>query len=260
MSDHVNAPLPGAGPLAGPLPPRWLTIVHPPRELAAADALAQRLRTEPGNVTMLGLSKTVVADLLAHRPEIVVVSYRLATFDLPRLCRDVRSSLDAPLVVVTAGATADREAMDDMVVAALDAGADEVVADAAATRVLLARLRAVARGRPPVVRAPRPLTVGDVSIDADDHLVYIAGTVTKVRPIHFRLLLVLARHAGATLGPERLLREVWGAANDAVDTRRIRIAVSRLRQTLGEGPLRPVIETVAHVGYRLVVPGPAATG
>jgi two-component system KDP operon response regulator KdpE len=229
-----------------------VVIVHSSAAPESAWHVAHQLGAVPIEVALVDVSKTAVGTIAEHDPDAIVVAHAVHTFDLHRLCRDIRQSVDRPMVVVASPAPA-----DDLVVETLESGADDVVAAGVATHVLVARLRAATRGRPrPEPEPPGPIVVGDVAIDPVGHAVRIGGEVAAVRPIHFQLLLVLARHAGAIVGPEQMLREVWGAASGAVDHRRIRIAISRLRQTLGSGPLRPVIETVASFGYRLIVPMP----
>ena len=97
------------------------------------------------------------------------------------------------------------------------------------------------------------MAMGDVVIDLDAHALYIAGVPAKCPPVQFLLLAVLAKQANRVVDRDSLLSKVWGARPDSVDPRRLRIAISTLRHLLGGGPNRPQIETISHVGYRLVV-------
>ena len=135
----------------------------------------------------------------------------------------------------------------------LDAGADDFLTTSTPKEVLFARIRAALRRRSAQTIAPSRLTVGDVQIDLRAHALFIAGLPVKCSPLQFLLLVVLARRSNQVVERDTLLANVWGAAPDTVDPRRVRIAVSVLRRVLGSGPERPRIETVSHIGYRLAV-------
>ena len=71
-------------------------------------------------------------------------------------------------------------------------------------------------------------------------------------PIEFRLLQCLARHGGAAVSREHLLRHVWGYSPHAM-TRTIDTTVRRLRKKIEPDPARPrFLLTTYGVGYRLV--------
>jgi two-component system KDP operon response regulator KdpE len=76
-------------------------------------------------------------------------------------------------------------------------------------------------------------------------------------PKEYRLLQLLAQHAGNVVNHQFLLKEVWGSPH-LHDTHYLRIFVRKLRQKIEADPTQPrILLTELGVGYRLVVPEPA---
>ena len=72
------------------------------------------------------------------------------------------------------------------------------------------------------------------------------------RPIEYRLLAVLVRHAGKVLTHRQLLQEVWGPAQ-VEQTHYLRVYMANLRRKLEADPARPrFLLTEPGVGYRLL--------
>ena len=226
-----------------------VAVVHAAGENPAP--LLERLRDVAPEFNSVAVGRAMLDRLLALGPGVVVLAHMVMEFDLVRVCRDIRDTIAAQIVVVADEAEADDESLQ---IATLDSGADDFVSRSLSTPVLSARIRAALRRQKGVVTARRPrITMGDVVLDLDAHALYVAGEAVRCPPVQFLLLAVLARQPNRVVDRDSLLSTVWGAQPDSVDPRRLRIAVSVLRGVLGTGPARPRIETISHVGYRLVV-------
>ena len=104
----------------------------------------------------------------------------------------------------------------------------------------------------PVVR------VGPLAIDLPARIVTVNGSRVTLTPKEYRLLQLLAQHAGNVVTHQFLLKEVWGSPH-LHDTHYLRIFVRKLRQKIEADPTQPrILLTELGVGYRLVVPEPAA--
>ena len=69
--------------------------------------------------------------------------------------------------------------------------------------------------------------------------------------IEFRLLSLLARHAGRVLTHRQILQEVWGP-NAKAHTHYLRVYMAQLRRKIEPEPARPRwLVTEPDVGYRL---------
>lgn len=215
----------------------------------ATSPISEALADSPLRVTNLSVGRAMTEELEAAHPDVVIVDASTSDYDAVRLCRDVHDSSDAPIVAVV---PTDRAGDDALVIDLLDAGALEIVRAGVSTKRLLAHVRAALRASPPQ-HAPPVLTVGDVVIDLDAHVLSIGGEVVNCPPLLFSLLATLASAPNKVTSREALLSTVWGVEPGTVDTRRVRVAASLLRRVLGAGPRRPRLETVSRVGYRLAV-------
>ncbi len=128
----------------------------------------------------------------------------------------------------------------------------------------MARVRAALRRRLATAQ-PEPeelLSCGDVSVDVAARVVLIGGRPSDPPIVarQFDLLAALVRNEGRVMTTTDLARVLWGF--DVPDDFRqsLRNGISKLRRALGDGPLRPRLETDHSVGYRLVAPRDVGNG
>jgi DNA-binding response OmpR family regulator len=147
-----------------------------------------------------------------------------------------------PIIVLTG------LALDEHVVRALDAGADDSLVKPVANSVLLARVRAAMR------RATSPLgqrlTAGDVTVDRLTRRVEAEGREIPLTPREFALLEFLMLRRGEVLSREELLAHVWKMDFDP-GSNLVDVQVTRLRHKLARAPRAPRIATVRGRGFTL---------
>lgn len=81
----------------------------------------------------------------------------------------------------------------------------------------------------------------------------VAGQPAALEPKPLELLRALLERAGEVVGKDELLEAVWPGV--VVVEASLPTAISKLRKALGdEDSARPIIATVARIGYRLTVP------
>ena len=86
------------------------------------------------------------------------------------------------------------------------------------------------------------------------------GARLTLTPKEYRLLQVLAQHAGNVVTHQHLLKEVWGSIH-VHDTHYLRIFVRKLRQKIEPQPDSPkILVTELGVGYRLAQSGDSENG
>lgn len=215
---------------------------------ARTSDVAQELAAAGAEVTLLGVSRSIVEQLRLDPPDVVVIDHSNDDFNVSRLCASVYDSVGVPILVCTTT----EHSTDDAMVELLRSGASAVIGPEAGAARLLAQLRAMLRL---TVRRPRSsnrLTVGDVTIDVDNHHLTIGGATVSCSPLLRRLLASLAESPNEVVSKQTLLARGWGA-DTAAPIKRVRFAIASLRKLLGSGPRRPRIETVPP-GYRLTVP------
>jgi two-component system, OmpR family, response regulator RegX3 len=204
-----------------------------------AEPLAEGLRREGFEVNR---ADTGAAALAAAEPDLVLLDLRLPDLDGFVVCRELRARSGVPIIVVSArGEEVDR-------VVALELGADDYLVKPFGLRELIARIRAVMRRSANGREAAGEIVAGAIRIDVRTHRVTVNGHEVQLTGKEFDLLTVLARDAGAVVGRERILREVWNTTWYG-SSKTVDVHVAALRRKLGDARL---IETVRGIGLRLV--------
>jgi DNA-binding response OmpR family regulator len=201
-------------------------------------------------------SRTGTSGLAAARAahqDVVLLDLGLPDTDGIDVARALRAEYPGLLVVIL---TARADEID--VVAGLDAGADDYLVKPFTLTVLLARLRAHLRRRPPGP-APQeaPIRLGDLTVDTAARRCLLGDEEIALRPKEFELLVVLARHAGAAVSRETLMAQVWDE-NWFGPTKTLDVTLASLRQRLHQAETAspaasrlPAITTLRGHGYRL---------
>lgn len=181
----------------------------------------------------------------AH-PDIVLLDLGMPKLDGIAVIEALRGWSDVPILVVS-GRTGSADKVE-----ALDAGADDYVTKPFQVDELLARLRALARRRGGAP-AESSVSFGDVEVDLASKAVLRDGARVHLTPTEWQILEHLARHPGALVTRQELLREIWGTEQVA-DTGYLRLYLSQLRKKLERTPSAPEhLLTEQGMGYRLVL-------
>ena len=157
----------------------------------------------------------------------------------------VRSWSAVPIIVLSVRSSEEEK------VRLLELGADDYVVKPFGMAELLARARAAMRRHTrgtigePVVKA------GPLAIDLARRVVSLDGSEVQLSPKEYRLLQVLAQHAGNVVTHQHLLKEVWGLTH-VNDGHYLRILVRKIRSKIERDPTQPrLLTTELGVGYRL---------
>ena len=94
------------------------------------------------------------------------------------------------------------------------------------------------------------LEAGPLRIDLARREVTVDGREVRLTPTEFKLLALLARHAGKVLTHRQILQEVWGP--NATEAHYVRVHMAELRKKIEADPGPPAAARHrAGVGYRL---------
>jgi DNA-binding response OmpR family regulator len=183
----------------------------------------------------------------AEQPDLVVLDVSLPPPDGFEICRRLREVSTVPVLMLTVHDTT----LDK--VRAFDLGADDYLTKPFDHLELIARLRALMRrSNGTLSPSSATFTAGDLAIDFATHDVRVNGTPVSLTSTEYRLLEILAQHAGNVLPHELLLERVWGPEY-IHDTHYLKVFIRRLRQKLGDDSERPhYIQTEWGTGYRFV--------
>jgi len=152
----------------------------------------------------------VVSHAVAYRPDLVVVDlWSLPQASGVAVCATVRAQVTASVLAIG------RRAADDLVLSALNAGADTFAPRDASPRELLARVRALLRRFPPVrPTPPEHSACGPVRLDSVRRTAFVAGQNVELAEPEFRILAALLRTPGRAV-PRTDLTEACGGTSTA---------------------------------------------
>ena len=188
--------------------------------------------------------KEALDQLSKQVPDLVILDLAMPEMSGLEVCRRVREFSTVPIIILSAkGSESDK-------VAALDLGADDYVTKPFGMDELLARSRAVLRRL--ATTNDRVLTVGDVTIDIDEHRVVVGGKDIRLTPKEFDVLKYLVNNAGKVVTHRALLQAVWGWESTD-QTEYLRVFINQLRRKIEIDASQPrYIITEPWVGYRFV--------
>ncbi|HZZ30828.1 MAG TPA: response regulator transcription factor [Phenylobacterium sp.] len=196
-------------------------------------------------VTAAENGEGALAQLASEPSEVVILDLGLPDMDGKEVIQRIREWSDAPIIVLSAR---DLEAEK---IAALDLGADDFVNKPVGVGELLARIRAVMRGRERRFSAQPRFQFGELEINFPARRVMIQGEEVRLTPREYQLLRILASHAGQVVTHRQIITAVWGTDTNA-DAQFVRVLMAQLRQKLEAEPSSPeLLMTEPGIGYRL---------
>lgn len=222
------------------------TILVVDDDLELADVIAFTLRRSGFVVLLAHDGLTALEIFQRDQPDLMVLDWGLPRLDGLDVCREVRGLSTIPIIMLTV------RSLDDDVVAALEAGADEYVTKPFSPRQLVARVRATLRRAADVSQGP--LCAGPLMLDLDrGEAAWQGQPPLHLTRLETRLLEVLIQNADQVLSVESLIVRVWGPGGATREM--LKQLVHRLRVKIEHDPAMPaVIETIPNIGYVLNTP------
>jgi two-component system KDP operon response regulator KdpE len=207
--------------------------------------LRSSLAAQGYRVVEADTGEAALRQIAETRPDLIVLDLGLPDRDGIELIREIRQSVETPIVVLSV--------RDDEKgkVQALDLGASDYITKPFGTEELLARVRAALRHRL-LEQGERPVfRLKDLEVDLVRRIVTRRQERIHLTPKEYDLLRLLIAHAGKVLTHRQLLREIWGPAH-VEDSDYLRSYVRMLRSKIEDDSTRPqLILTEPGVGYRL---------
>jgi two-component system response regulator MprA len=178
----------------------------------------------------------------SSHPDLVVLDLILPDMDGIDVCRELRSSGDMGIIILTA-----RHLVGERV-HGLEAGADDYLPKPFAFEELLARIRAVLRRRS--TSKESIVRVGDLEVDIERRQVRRGNRSIILTTREFELLKLLAQNAGKPLRREFLIQRIWGYDFEG-ETDPLKVYINFLRRKLNAQGEADLIQTVLGFGYVL---------
>ncbi|WP_340694367.1 response regulator transcription factor [Hydrogenobacter thermophilus] len=205
------------------------------------EMIKEGLQYEGYSVVWVRDGFSAIREVTERDYDIVLLDIMLPKFDGIKVLRRIREVKDTPVIMITA-----KSQVEDKV-EGLSAGADDYITKPFSFKEVLARINAVLR------RCKKEeegvIKIGDLVINPRSYEVYYRGQSVKLTNREFKLLKVLAEHAGEVLSRERLFAKVWGSSygenSNVVD-----VYIKNLRNKLEDRPPK-LIHTIRGMGYML---------
>jgi len=166
------------------------------------------------------------------------------------LCRDLRSKLATPIMLLTAkGETQDR-------ILGLEAGADDYLAKPFEPKELLLRLNAILRRVPvqeEVAPLPKVMHLGQVHYDVDRGEMWQGEARVRLTATESQLMRIFSSTPGVPFSRSKLVEQL-GRDGGQAQERAVDVQITRLRRKIETDPKQPrYLQTVRGAGYMLVL-------
>lgn len=181
------------------------------------------------------------------KPDLILLDLGLPDMDGRAVINEIRQWSQTPIIVLSA------RTVDEEVVGALEAGADDYITKPFNGEVLIARIKANLRKA--VVRegGEPELVNGNIRMDLIRHEVFSGTDKVALTPKEYELVRYFMINRGRMLTHKQILGEVWGPAHSE-DTQYLRVYIGQVREKLEADPGNPqLIVTEPGVGYRMEI-------
>lgn len=193
--------------------------------------------------------KEGLAEVATRNPDLIILDLGLPDMDGMDFLKNLREWSHVPVVVLTA------RGKEEDKINALDRGADDYLTKPFGVGELLARIR-VALRHAAQSASGEDLPIfenGSLRIDFVKRQVFVDNREIHLTPTEYKILTLLAHHAGKVLTQRQILTEVWGAAY-AERGDYLRVHMHQLRHKIEANPARPKwLINEPGVGYRMIL-------
>lgn len=213
-----------------------------------ADLISLYLMKECYETRIVGDGEAALAAVIAFEPDLILLDLMLPGMDGYQVCREVRSSKDTPIIMLSAKG----EIFDKVL--GLEMGADDYMEKPFDSKELVARVKAVlrryhkqqnvavAKSNDKIVAYP------DLTINLTNYSVTYMGEPIDMPPKELELLYCLASNPGRVFTREQLLDQIWGYEYVG-DTRTVDVHIKRIREKLHDNE-NFKISTIWGIGYK----------
>lgn len=225
-------------------------LVEDDPQIIETVALILELRWPEASLVSTFFGEKGVELVQKETPDVVILDLGLPDIDGFQVLRQIRTSSDVPLVILTVmGAEVDK-------IKGLELGADDYIVKPFSAGEFLARVKALLRRKQVqekvTASAGKPFIRGKFRVDFTSGEVSVGEKLMKLTPGEYKLLYQLVMSEGQSLSNEALLEKVWGPEPKA-DIEYLKLCVKGLKEKLENEPGNPtMILDEEGTGYRFV--------
>ncbi|MBL0337062.1 MAG: response regulator [Chitinophagaceae bacterium] len=203
------------------------------------------LKTNNYNVTEATTGNEGLIMASNHPPDLILLDLGLPDKNGMDVLQELREWHTGPVIVLSV------QNSEEVIIRALDKGANDYLSKPFRTGELLARIRSALRSS--VTEDSEPIINSeDLQIDLLGRTVKKKGELVKLTNTEFSLLSLFAQNDGKVLTHQYLLRAVWGPGF-INQSQYLRVFIAQIRKKIEDDPNRPQhLLTESGVGYRFI--------
>ena len=215
-----------------------------------AELISLYLMKECYETMIVGDGEEALKRFPEFKPNLVLLDLMLPGMDGYQVCRELRSSSQVPIIMLSAKG----EVFDKVL--GLELGADDYMEKPFDSKELVARAKAVLRRYKPS-NAPtenpndKCVEYTDLTINLTNYSVIYMGHTVEMPPKELELLYFLASSPNHVFTREQLLDQIWGYEYIG-DTRTVDVHIKRLREKIKDHA-NWKISTIWGIGYKFEV-------
>ena len=203
------------------------------------------LKTNSYNVTQAATANEGLIKASNHPPDLILLDLGLPDKDGIMVLQELRLWHTGPIIILSV------QNSEDVIIRALDKGANDYLTKPFRTGELLARIRSALRSAAPEESEPI-IDTEELQIDLLTRTVKKKGELVKLTNTEYNLLSLFARNDGKVLTHQYLLRAVWGPGFIS-QSQYLRVFIAQIRKKIEDDPNRPqYLLTESGVGYRFI--------
>ncbi|WP_028263459.1 response regulator transcription factor [Atopobium fossor] len=189
--------------------------------------------------------ETIVRDICAASPDIVLLDLGLPGTDGQYVLRELRQKSNVPAMVLTSRTSELDELMS------MSLGADDFLAKPYNGQILLAHIDAIMRRTQSADANSRTLSFAGITLDLSRSFVSLGEKSVELTKNELRILETLLQGKGAIVPREDIMEALWNS-DEFVDDNTLTVNMNRLRRTLAKIGADEVIITHRGQGYSIL--------
>jgi DNA-binding response OmpR family regulator len=183
-----------------------------------------------------------LAKLDSAKVDLAVIDLMMPNMDGWELCRELRTTFDIPILMLTAKAETSHK------LKGFQLGTDDYMVKPFEPLELVARVNALLKRYK--IAISQTIRIGELSMDHKTFEVRINDESLTLPHKEFELLFKMASYPGRTFSREQLIEDIWGYDFRGND-RTLDVHINRLRERFPEDRHSFKITTIRGLGYRL---------
>ncbi|SDY96953.1 response regulator transcription factor [Tindallia californiensis] len=183
-----------------------------------------------------------VEEIKKEMPDLILLDINLPYYDGYHICRELRKTIDTPIVVVTSRDSEGDELMS------MNLGADDFITKPYNTQILLARIAAILQRSQKQMQQQEMIHHDGLQLNLSTAVLSYENSQVELTKNEIRILSYLLNNVGKIVSRETLMEYLW-STDSFVDDAALSVNITRLRKKLTEVGKEGIIETKRKMGY-----------